>query len=185
MRKLPQILVLASLSAVFSIGLAKETIAGFTSLYVANESNGTVRQFSTSGTDMGNAVTGLSGPGNLTFVPSGNLFVSDFLGDKIQEYSHQGKLLMTIPTSFAPADVSVTSGGSLLVDNYFSGSVLKYSSNGQYLGVFSTPSISRASNNAFDSHGNLYVSEWIGGSVVQISSTGAVSTNFITDLPGV
>src|SRR5438128_2247220 len=115
MSKTARILSLAMMLALFSIHLPRGANAGLTSLYVANEGNGTVRQFSESGTDLGNFKSGLSSPAYISTDRTGDLFVSNFGGNSIQEYSPQGTLLMTISTPYQPGDALVTATGTILV----------------------------------------------------------------------
>ncbi len=159
--------------------------AGSVSLYVANEGNGTVRQFSQSGTDLGNFVSGLTAPTTLTVNQSGDLFVSNYGGSSVREYSPQGTLLLTISTSFQPGQVQIAANGDLLVNNYFGGDVAQYSATGQYLGIFSNPGLARAYFSALDSQGNLYVTDFMTGVVRKISSTGVDEGNFISNVAGV
>lgn len=159
--------------------------AGSTSLYVANEDNGTVRQFSQSGTDLGNFATGLNAPAYITSNSAGDLFVSNFGGNSVQEYSPQGTLLMTIATPFQPGDALVTASGTLLVADYFGGSIYQYSSTGQSLGLFSNPGLVRADFMTLDAQGNLYVTDFMSGVVRKISPTGGDEGNFLTNVQGI
>jgi hypothetical protein len=181
MYKTARIIGLAMTLAMCSLHLQGSAHADGISLYVANEGNGTVRQFSESGTDLGNFVSGLIAPANVSVDRSGNVFVSDFGGQSIQEYSPQGNLLLTISTSFSPGQVQVAANGNLLVNNYYGGDVLQYSPTGQYLGVFCNPGLARAYYSALDSQGNLYITDHgDGGLVRKISPSGIDEGNFIS-----
>jgi hypothetical protein len=172
-----------ALSLTCCIFFSSYTHSGEISLYVANEGNGTIRQFSDSGTDLGNFTSGLNAPITVLVDRSGDLFVSN-VGD-IQEYSPHGNLLLTISTSYSPGQVQVAANGNLLVNNYYGGDVLQYSSTGQYLGIFSNPGLQRAFYSAFDSQGNLYITDHISGIVERISSTGTDEGHFLTNVLGV
>ena len=157
--------------------------AGPVSLYVANEGDGTVRQFSQSGLDLGVFESGLNAAHNLSVDPAGDLYVSYDNG--VNKYSQSGSLLLTISTSFIPGQVQVAANGNLLVNNYYGGDVLQYSQTGQYLSVFCNPGLQRAYYSAFDSQGNLYITDHISGVVERISSTGVDEGKFISNISGV
>jgi sugar lactone lactonase YvrE len=187
MFKTARMLGLAMTLAMVSIHPPSWADAGEIDLYVANQDNGTIRQFSQTGTDLGNFQSGLSSPTWISVDRSGDLFVSNYTGNigSVQEYSTQGNLLMTISTPFQPGDALVTSSGTILVGDYFGGSVYQYSSTGQSLGLFCNLGIRRAAWMAFDSQGNLYVTDFQSGVVRKISSTGVDEGNFLANVQGV
>jgi DNA-binding beta-propeller fold protein YncE len=159
--------------------------AGPSNLYVVNPPTGTVRQFSQSGTDLGNFATGLSGPCWFSRDGAGNLYVSSNVVDRVIEYSLQGTVKLTISTTFTPADVQITASGNILVADSFGSGVYKYSSTGQSLGLFSSLGLSRADFMAFDSQGNLYVTDPSDGVVRKISPSGVDEGNFLTHVLGI
>ena len=59
------------------------------------------RQFSESGTDLGNFASGLNQSAYVSANSAGDLFVSNSEVTSVQEYSPQGTLLMTISTPFS------------------------------------------------------------------------------------
>ncbi len=185
MTKTTRTLCLTLILAALQILLPAWSHAGTTSLYVANEGNGTVRQFSESGTDLGNFVSGLNAPAYVTKDQAGDLYVSNFGGDSVQEYSPRGTLLLTITTPFQPGDALVTASGTILLADYFGGSIYQYSSTGQSLGVFSNPGLVRADFMTLDSQGNLYVTDFMSGVVRKISPTGVDEGNFLTHVQGI
>ena len=185
MTKTTRTLSLTLILAALLILLPAWAYAGATSLYVANEDNGTLRQFSEAGQDLGNFATGLNLPAWVTTDRAGDLYVSNFGGDSVQEYSPQGTLLLTIATPFQPGGVQITASGNILVGNYFGGSVYQYSSTGQSLGLFSNPGLMRADFMTLDSQGNLYVTDFISGVVRKISPTGVDKGNFLTNVQGI
>jgi hypothetical protein len=183
MFKTARTLGLAMTLAMVSIHPPSWADAGEIDLYVANPGNGTVRQFSESGTDLGNFASGLNAPNYLSVDRSGDLFVTTEYS--ILEYSSQGNLLMTISTPFEAGDALVTAAGTVLVADYVGGKIYQYSSTGQSLGLFSNPGLSRADFMAFDSQGNLYVTDFLGGVVRKISPTGVDEGNFLTGVQGI
>jgi len=170
---------------VFVTQLPRFATAGSASLYVANESNGTIQQFSESGAYLGVFQSGLSAPAFISTNPSGDLFVSNAGSDTVQEYSPQGSVLMTISTPFAPGQALVTASGTILVANYYGGDVYAYSSTGQSMGLFANPGLLRADFMALDSQGNLYVTDFMSGNVSKISPTGVLEGNIIQFAYGV
>ncbi len=188
MSKAARFLGLTVFVALCSIHPGRWTSAGSISLYVANEGNGTVRQFSDSGADLGNFATGLNSPAYVTADPAGNVYVSNNGGYSVNEYSPQGNLMMTISTPFHPGDAVVTASGNILVADYFGGKVYQYSPTGQSLGLFSNPGLGRADFMALDSHGNLYVTDFgfhATGFVEKISPTGVDEGHFLTNVGGI
>ena len=186
MSKIARTLSLAICVALLCIHLPESANAGSISLYVANEGNGTVRQFSESGTDLGNFTSGLNHPAYVSTNFAGDLFVSSAgVNYSVQEYSPQGTLLMTISTPFEPGDAIVTSSGNILVADYVGGKIYQYSSTGQSLGLFSNPGLVRADFMTLDSQGNLYVTDFFSGVVRKISPTGVDEGNFLTNVKGI
>jgi sugar lactone lactonase YvrE len=188
MFKTARTLGLAMTLAMVSIHPPSWAVAGEINLYVANEDNGTVRQFSESGTDLGNFAMGLNAPAWISVDRSGDLFVSNFTGNSVQEYSPQGNFLMTISTPFQPGDALVTASGTILVADYFGGKIYQYSSTGQSLGLFCNPGLGRADFMAFDSQGNVYVTDFgfhTIGVVEKISPTGVDEGKFLNNVGGI
>jgi hypothetical protein len=176
---------LAAILVAVLLQLPGRVHAGSSNLYVVNPPTGTVREFSQSGTDLGNFVTGLTGPCWFSRDVAGNLYVSSNVADQVVEYSLQGTVKLTISTTFTPADVQVTASGKILVADFLGSGVYEYSSTGQSLGLFSSLGLSRADFMAFDSQGNLYVTDPSDGVVRKISPAGVDEGNFLTNVLGI
>jgi sugar lactone lactonase YvrE len=176
--------VLTMTVAICCAGLSPLAHGGGVTVYVANQSSGTVSEYSGSGTYLGNLASGLNDPDYVTVDRSGDVFVSVYGGQSIQEYSPQGNLLLTIPVSYSPGQVQVAANGNLLVSDYFGSNVFQYSPTGEYLGVFSSLGLSRAGTSTLDSSGNLYIADFDrsddGGLIRKISPTGVDLGNFAT-----
>jgi hypothetical protein len=159
--------------------------AGAIDLYVLNPPTGTIRQFSQSGTDLGNFATVGAGPCWFSRDVAGNLYVSSNVTDQVVEYSLQGTVKLTFSTTFTPADVHITSSGNILVADFAGSGVYEFSSTGQSLGLFSSLGLRRADFMASDSLGNLYVTDSVDGVVRKISPTGVDEGNFLTNVGGI
>lgn len=155
------------------------------SLFVANESSGTIRQISTTGADLGVLIPGLKSPVNITLDSANNLYIPNYTGASVQEFSPQGSLIRTFATSFQPGDTSIAADGTVLINDYYGGAVYKYSSSGQYEGLFAKLNLSRADFSVFDASGNLYVSSFLAGVIRKISPDGTTQSNFVTGAYGV
>lgn len=152
-------------------------------LLVADQGAGTIRHYSASGADLGVFASGLSSPAWITADRSGNIYVPEFTGGRVDKFSVSGVLLLTIPTAFVPGDVRVAGDGSIYVADYFGGNVFRYSASGASLGLFVSTGLLRADFMAFDASGNLYVTDFLSGVIRRISPTG-VDLGTFASLPG-
>ncbi len=152
-------------------------------ILVANWGGGTVTQFSATGTDLGVFASGFStdqSPAWITSDQSGNIYVSDYQGGKVDEFSPSGQLLLSIATPYDPGGVRIGSDGSIYVADYFGGTVNRYSAAGASLGVFISTGMSRADYLAFDRSGNLYVTNFESGAIDRVSPSGVNLGTFAT-----
>ena len=104
-------------------------------LYVANEGNGTVEQFNSSGT--GTLFTSFTSgyPSGLAFDLAGDLYVTNRFSNTIMKYTSTGGVLSSSGTVFAsgldgPSDLAFDNAGDLYVSNQFGGSIEKYTATG-------------------------------------------------------
>jgi sugar lactone lactonase YvrE len=163
-------------------------------VFVADQTAGTVRQYSAAGGDLGVFAGGLSRPSNITADGAGNVYVSEtgpinFGPGNIRKFSPAGELLLTIPTEFNPAGLRVASDGTIYVANYLGHAVHHYSATGVDLGVFVSipapiPELARADFIAFDASGYLYVTDFPSRAIRRISPAGADLGNFISGIAG-
>src|SRR5438132_3238493 len=90
------LLTIGSLFTALSFAIAP---ARAQNLFVANQGDNTIHEFSPGGADLGTfATTGLLGPTALAFDTSGNLFVSNFSGGTIGKFSPSGTYLGNFAT---------------------------------------------------------------------------------------
>jgi sugar lactone lactonase YvrE len=136
---------------------------------VADETAGTIHQYSATGTDLGVFAEGLTAPAWLAADALGNIYVSEYTGRRIDKLSSSGTLLLTFTTPFAAGGVAVGRDGTIYVGDYDHGNVYRYSSAGAPLGLFVSTGLSRADFLAVDGSGNLYVD---GGEIHRISPAG-------------
>jgi len=165
----------------FATGQATADSLTFGDLLVADQTAGTVHRYSASGADLGVFASGLSSPAWISADGSGNIYVSEYLGPRVDKFSPSGASLLTIPTAFNPGDVRVANDGTIYVADYFGGNVYRYSASGAPLGLFVATGLSRADFMAFDASGNLYVTDFQSGAVRRISPAGGDLGNFITN----
>lgn len=94
--------------------------------------------------------TAVNGPNGLVFDQQGNLYVSEFLGNRIRKISPNG----TITTIAGTGKIGSTGDGGLAIEAQLSG----------------------PTGLTVDSNGNLYVGEIIGNRVRRIDTSGVIST---------
>jgi hypothetical protein len=124
------------LFAVFGPGTAEAVSPG--DILVVDENVGVVRHYSPSGSDLGLFASGLNAPAWITTDRSGNVYVTEYQGKKIDKFSPTGQVLLTITTLYLPGGVAIGSDGSIYVAHYDAGAIHRYSSTGADLGIFAT-----------------------------------------------
>jgi sugar lactone lactonase YvrE len=126
------------------------------SLFVADQTAGTIHQYSLAGDDLGVFARGLNSPSWITADGHGNIYVSEYQGDRVIKYSPSGEMLLTIATSYTPSGVRVGRDGTIYVGSYSAGRVNRYGASGQSLGIFVELPNPRVDFITFDRHGFLY-----------------------------
>src|SRR5262245_43264060 len=154
-------------------------------ILVANQ-GGTVRHYSSSGADLGIFASGLSFPSWITADQSGNIYVTEYGGGRVDKFSPSGINVMTITTAYTPGGVAVRSDGVIYVAHYDAGKIHIYSGPGDDLGIFASYAGCDTGCGTdfikFDAHGNLYVGDFQPvGRIRLISPTGEDRGNFILD----
>ena len=151
----------ASLGLIFPVGMAIDNVGN---LLFSNQSSGRVRKVSPAGiitTFAGNGQNGFSGDGGpaigatlvptaLAFDSTGNLYVGDYVNDRIRKITPSG-----IITTFAGTGV-VGAGGDG--------------------GPAANASLGYAFGLAFDPSGNLYVADYVNYRIRKIASNGIITT---------
>jgi DNA-binding beta-propeller fold protein YncE len=174
--------VILSLFAVLGLGTAAVIAAPVSpgDILVVEQGGGTIRHYSASGADLGAFASGLSAPSFITADDAGNIYVSEFGGNRVVKFSSTGLSLLTITTPFAPGGLQVSGDGTIYVADYFGHAVRRYSALGVDLGLFvSLPDLLRADFIAFDASGYLYVTDFLSHVIRRISPAGADFGNFI------
>src|SRR5262249_27966312 len=121
------------------LALACSRIAsGEERIFVADQTAGTVHQYSLSGDDLGVFASGLVSPSWITFDSEGNICVSDYTGRKVTKFSPSGDILLTVNTPVPAGGVRVGSDGTIYIGDYFGDGVLRYSAVGDELAPFVT-----------------------------------------------
>jgi sugar lactone lactonase YvrE len=162
-------LILFLLGVAFAVPAARADIF-LVSLNTANS----VEEFSANGTDLGpfaNFTTGnLTQPQGLALDASGNLYVSNALGNTVQKFTLAGVNLGVFASENLnnPQQLVFDGSGNLYVPNYFGASVQKYSAAGNFSGQLKLGTAGWSA--VFDASGNLYVSEPSANRVEEFSS---------------
>jgi sugar lactone lactonase YvrE len=154
-------------------------------ILVVGEETATIHHYSASGADLGVFAGGLSAPAWVTLDTSGDVWVSEYTGNKVDEFSASGVRLLTISTGYIPGGVSVRNDGSISIADYYNGRVYNYDPSGALIGPVISTGMSRADMTALDAAGNLYVSDFESGEIRRISPTGIDLGDFVKGFVGV
>ena len=153
-------------------------------ILVADPESGTVRHYSAVGADLGEFASGLFAPSWITADRIGNIYVSEYDGQRISKFSPAGVNVLTITTLYIPGGVQVGTDGTIYVADYLNGTVHRYSASGTDLGLFASPALVQADFMAFDAGGNLYVTDSILEVVHRVSPTGVDLGDFVAGYAG-
>jgi DNA-binding beta-propeller fold protein YncE len=178
----PLAFILSFFSIFVSPSSAATTAAG--DILVADPGSGTIRHYSASGVDLGVFASGLSSPSWITADRIGNIYVSEYEGKRISQFSPAGANLLTITTPYKPGGVRVGTDGTIYVAEYSTGKVYLYSATGADLGLFASTALLLADFMAFDAGGNLYVTDSFREVVGRVSPTGVDLGDFVAGFPG-
>jgi sugar lactone lactonase YvrE len=144
-----------------------------------------VHHYSASGLDLGVFTAGLSNASWMTVDEAGNVYVSEYTGNRVRKFSPLGVNLLTITTSYTPGGVAIGGDGTIYVAHYDAGRIHHYSATGDDLGIF--VAYGECANGCgtdfikFDADGNLYVGDFQPvGRIRLISPTGVDLGNFVT-----
>jgi hypothetical protein len=93
----------ATLSMLVVLGLATSPVMAAPpispgDILVADQGTGVVRHYSAIGTDLGAFASGLASPSWITADRKGNVYVSEYGGNRIRKFSPSGVNLLTITT---------------------------------------------------------------------------------------
>jgi sugar lactone lactonase YvrE len=127
----------------------------------------------------------LASPSWITADKSGNVYVTEYGGDRVRKFSPSGVSLLTITTAYTPGGVAIGTDGTIYVAHYDAGAIHRYSPEGVDLGIFASYAGCATGCGTdfikFDAAGNLYVSDFQPvGRVRLISPTGVDLGNFVT-----
>jgi tripartite motif-containing protein 71 len=132
-------------------------------ILVADQSTGTIRHYTVIGTDLAIFASGLASPSWITADRHGNVYVSEFGGNRIRKFSPSGVNLLTITTADTPGGIAIGADGSIYVAHYNRGKIHRYSASGDDLGIFALYECEPGCGTdfiKFDAGGNLYVGDF-------------------------
>jgi streptogramin lyase len=156
-------------------------------IFTANYGNGTVGQYTTTGTVVNPAlVTNLDSPVGIA-LSGDRIFVSSLSSGTIGEYTTSGATINSnlITGLQSPQGLAVDSDGNLYVANYAAGTVGKYTSAGATVNASLISGLNGPLGIALDGSGNLFVVSGNGNSVGKYTTSGAaVNAALITGLAG-
>jgi prepilin-type N-terminal cleavage/methylation domain-containing protein len=164
-------------------------------LWITDEGNYRVEEFSSTGTYLSQFGTQGSGngqfqlPEDLAIDASGNIWVQDRGDSRVQEFSSTGTYLSQFSTAYpngaVPTGLSILSTGNFVMAQAYIGVIQEFSSTGTYLsefgsygtgnGQFRNPAFSAA-----DTSGNIWVADLANNRVQEFSSTGTYLSQFPT-----
>jgi DNA-binding beta-propeller fold protein YncE len=112
-----------ALSAVVSVARAGPT----GNLFVANEANNTIAEFTPAGVGSVFTSTGLAAPSGLAFNSAGDLFVANFMNNTIVEFTPGGVGSVFASTGLRePNGLAFNSAGDLFVGNEGNGTIVEF-----------------------------------------------------------
>ena len=127
--------------------------------------------------------SGYSGPEDLAFDPSGNLFVTNITNNTIRKFNSSGTLTATYTGFNLPYGISLDAAGNAYVSNTGNNTIIKITPAGVQSTFIST-GLSNPVGSAIDANGNLYVANEGNNTVKEFNSSGAlVQTISLSYLP--
>jgi DNA-binding beta-propeller fold protein YncE len=115
-------------------------------------------------------VSGLSGPGGMTFDSHGNLYVANYLADTVTQIAPAGDKSVYASDFDHPSGVIFDKSGNLYVANSVGNTITLVSPDGNR-STFAT-GLSRPTQMIFDSQGNMYVANGDSGIIYRIPRAG-------------
>jgi hypothetical protein len=133
-------------------------------ILVADQGTGTIRHYSAIGTDLGAFASGLASPSWIAADTSGNVYVSEYGGNRVRKFSPSGATLLAITTAYTPGGVAIGGDGTI---------IKKFSPMGTDLGTFATlGDPGSAYGMVFDGEGNLYAANFAAANIRKYSPAG-------------
>jgi sugar lactone lactonase YvrE len=159
-------------------------------LFVAEQDGNRIRRISSAGTvtTLAGSTTGASGTANgngtaasfnsplgLTVDPLGNVWVAEFVGNRLRKIDSAGNVTTVTTALNAPRSVAYDSSGDLFVADGGSGRIKRVTQAGAVTD-FTATTFSTPTGLANDPAGNLYLTEFSGHRIRRITPAGVVTT---------
>ncbi len=140
-------------------------------IWVANQSDNTVTELSSTGTTIGTYSVG-SDPMNIAIDSSGNIWVTNGVNPgTVTKLSSTGSTIGTYPVGSYPAGIAIDSSGNVWVTNVESlGTVTKLSSTGSTIGAYTVGPDPWGI--AIDTFGDVWITNFMSSSITELSATG-------------
>jgi hypothetical protein len=144
-------------------------------VFVANEGNNTVEEFSRAGVLLRTLSSGISEPNSVATDAAGDVFVANFRNATVEEFSPAGALLRTLSTGIIITfGVATDAAGDVFVTNYFRDTVEEFAATGAFLRTLSTGINSEPDSVATDAAGDAFVANFGNNTVEEFSAAGAL-----------
>jgi DNA-binding beta-propeller fold protein YncE len=127
-------------------------------------------------------------PNGVTLDASGNVLVTDYDGQRVQEFTQTGTLLASWTTGLGPADIAVNSSGDVFVAALNGHQVQKFTSGGALLGAIGTFGIGPGQIQdpvglAVDGSDRIYVVDTTRMRVIRYLANGTFDMEFAMPFP--
>jgi len=162
-------------SAPFGVAVASDG-----GIWITNDTNGTLVEYSSTGTVMAGPVTGLRSPRTVAVDQTGNVWVANTGGNSVLEFSSTGSLLNTIthPSILAPFDIAVDASGHVWSANEASASISMIA--GTTVSSFTRNGVNLPKGIVADALGTIWVGNYDASTRISaFTSVGAPIGNFL------
>ena len=141
-------------------------------VFVANQGNNSVTEYSSTGQLLMTLSTGISQPNSLALDSKGDVFVANFNNNTVTEFSASGVLLQTLSTGISYAvSVATDQYGDVFVANAGNNTIQEFSASAALLNTL-TNGITSPQALAVDSAGDVFVANTYNNTVTEYAANG-------------